>query len=74
MSDLTNKIIENFCSNDVNDKRLIRQLKHIEKAIENTTDEKQLDFLYSSFQSINWCRSPDSFAPPVQMLDSLQSD
>jgi len=47
--------------------RITRQIRHIETALKHEKNEQRRQFLYASFQALMWARSPDSFAPPVQM-------
>lgn len=70
---LQNKILESAPAQP-DARRIGRQIRHLDRAIANEIangrEGDRLVFLYASYQALMWARSPDSFAPPVQMLDS----
>ena len=65
MSDLSDRILA-AAPPQPDGNRITRQIRHIERALLREENERRRSDLYAAYRALNWARSPDAFAPPVQ--------
>jgi hypothetical protein len=56
---------------DPSAKRIERQLKHVERAMANETDERRKDYLEAVLNTLLWARAPDAYNPPVLAVEMV---
>lgn len=51
-----------------------RELTHIKKALEKTSEGPLFDRLYAAQQALEWTQEPDGFKSPHKMIMGIQED
>jgi hypothetical protein len=72
-SDLDHKIA-NATIPVLDHRRIQRQIIHLANAmLRDDLDQRQRDFLYASYQALQWARCPNGFSVPVRNIEDWRT-